>query len=896
MLHLDQVSVHDNFFALGGHSLLATQVMSRIGRRLHVELPLRDLFHAATIAELAECVVAARSGGVAAQQPIPLAPRDGQLLPSFTQEALWFLDQLEQGQPTYTAYPTLRIRGPLDVPVLDRALNEIWRRHEAIRTRFPEVDGRPTAVIEPPTPRPLPLVDLSSLPDAERQASLRAWITRETQRPIDLQDGPLIRITLIKLSHSEHVLVAAAHHMIYDGWSLGIMTRELAALYMAYREGRPSPLPELPIQYADFAAWQRQYLQGESLNRLQSYWVEQLHNLSPMDLPVDRPRPAIRTTRGETLPCNLSPELSAAVREFCRREGVTPFMTLLAAFEVLLQRYSGQEDFAVGSPVANRMRPETEPLIGYFINMVVLRADLSGDPGFCEVVHRVRQTAIAAYEHQELTLDRVVDALKPQRDASRHPLFQVMCVLQNTEPASLDALGLEIEPFAQVSTAETAYFELSLSLEETPQGFLGGLNFNTDLFQAETIRRMAGHFSTLLAEVIADPDRPLSAARLLADDERSRLLNEWSGGRSDLPQDLDVCDLFDAQAKRTPDAVALIAGPRHWTYRELHQRANQLAHHLKTRGVRPDQVVAVRLPRSAELIIALWAVLKSGGAYLPLDPHLPAERLRFTLDDAGVDVVITQETLQHDLPAGPQHVICIDAHRAEIDACPTTSPSHQGASNRLAYVIYTSGSTGQPKGVMIDHRALLNYTLAATAEYGITASDRVLQFTSVSYDAHVEEVYPCLTRGGTLVLRSDDMLDCKRFLDLCHQWQLTFVTLPSGFWHELTDAIQNERLSVPETLRMVVIGGEQALPERIATWFDCVGDRVRLLNTYGPTETTVVATSAEFAGLMAASSTCRLGVRCPTTGLTCWIATCSRYLSAFAANYTSAAKAWPAAI
>ena len=377
-----------------------------------------------------------------------LRPRDGQLPPSFTQEALWFLDQLERDQPTYTAYPTLRLRGPLDVPVLERALQEIRRRHEAVRTRFPEVDGRPIAVIDPPDLQPLPLVDLSGLPEAERQAALEGWIVRETRRPIDLQKGPLIRITLLKLSENEHVLLAAAHHMIYDGWSLGIMTRELAVLYAAYRAGRPSPLAELPIQYADFAIWQRQFLQGRGVGAVAEL-LEQTACRPPAvglahrsSASGDPHHPAARRCRA-----NLSPELSAAVREFCRREGVTPFMTLLAAFQVLLARYSGQDDVAVGSPVANRMRPETEPLIGYFINMVVLRAHLSGDPGFrewwCAACAKSRSMP---YEHQELTLDRVVDTVKPTRDTSRHPLFQVMFVLQNNEPASLDELGLEIEP------------------------------------------------------------------------------------------------------------------------------------------------------------------------------------------------------------------------------------------------------------------------------------------------------------------------------------------------------------------------------------------------------------------------------------------------------------------
>ena len=845
VLQLEQVGRDDNFFALGGHSLLATQVVSRIARRLKVDVPLRNIFQTPTIAELAASVVAIRARGTTSGQPIPVAPRDGQLPASFTQEALWFLDQLENDRATYTAFPSVRIKGALDVAALDRALAEIVRRHESLRTRFPEVDGRPVQVIEPPESRAFSFADLSGLGATEREVALQRAIAQQAGRPIDLQKGPLLRIAVLKMSADEHVLLAAAHHMIYDGWSVGIMARELAALYPAYLAGRASPLPELSIQYADFAAWQRNLLQGETLDRLRKYWIEHLDGVPPLELPTDYPRPAVRTTRGDTLACQLSPELSAAVRKFCRREGVTPFMTLMAAFQVLLGRYTGQDDFAVGSPVANRMRPETEALIGYFINVVVLRSDLSGEVGFRGLIERVRHTALGAFEHQELTLDRVVDAVKPARDPSRHPLFQAMFVLQNTEPPSLRSLGLELEPFNELPAGDAAYFELTLSLEEMENGFSGSLNFNTDLFRPETAARMIEHYQTLLAAAIANPERPLGTLPLLGHEEQRTLLDDWNGARADFPRNVCIDGLFEAQVERTPDAVALVDGPRQWTYRELDERANRLAHYLKARGVGPDQVVAVRLPRVAELIVGLWGVLKAGGAYLPLDPKLPAERLRFTLEDARVDVVVTLDRMRGDLPDGPRHVICLDSDWPQIALCPAYRPAQASRDEQLAYVIYTSGSTGQPKGVMIEHRALVNYAHAVIAEYGITAADRVLQFASVSFDAHAEEIYPCLIRGGTLVLRSDDMLDCKRFLQLCTEWQLTFVTLPTGFWHELTTAIATEHLELPATLRLLVIGGEAVLPDRVATWFESVGERVRLLNTYGPTETTVVATVAE---------------------------------------------------
>ena len=458
------------------------------------------------------------------------------------------------------------------------------------------------------------MIDLSGLPAAERETACKRHIGREIGRPIDLRKGPLIRITLLRLSAGEHILVAAAHHIIYDGWSLGILTREITALYLAYQADKPSPLPELQIQYADFAAWQRQLLQGETLQRLRTYWVEQLADLPPLELPTDYPRPAVRTTRGDNTTCDLSPELSAAVREFCHREGVTPFMTLLAAFEVLLARYSGQDDFAIGSPVANRSQPETEPLIGYFINMVVLRSDLSGDPSFREAVRRASQAALGAYEHQDITLDRVVDAVKPERDTSRHPLFQVMFVLQNNEPASLDSLGLRIEPVETGVAGHSAFFELTLAFGEDGPVFRGSINFNTDLFRADTIERMARHYQVLLAGAIADPDRPLSSVPLVDHHERRTLLVEWNDTQADYPRDACIHELFELQAARTPEAVAIIDDSRQWTYGELNRRANQLAHYLQARGVGPDQIVAVRLPRSAELVMALWGVLKAGGA------------------------------------------------------------------------------------------------------------------------------------------------------------------------------------------------------------------------------------------------------------------------------------------
>jgi amino acid adenylation domain-containing protein len=762
---------------------------------------------------------------------------------SFAQQRLWLLDQLEPGNPVYNVPLALRLRGPVNLELLNRTLNEVVARHETLRTKIATVDGEPVQVVEAVTPQELTLVDLEHLDPADREAEALARAVAEVQKPFRLDQGPLFRAVLLRLTPTEHVLVVVMHHVISDDWSMGVLFREVALLYKAFTAGRPSPLETLPIQYAEYAVWQRQRLQGETLERLLGYWRERLAGLATLGLPTDRPHSPEATSAGATHSVLLPLALAEQLRDVGRREGATLYMTLLAAFQTLLHRYSGQDDVVVGSPIAGRLGKETEGLVGFFVNTLVMRADLGGNPTFRELLAQVRQTALGAFEHQELPFEQLVEAINPERDTSRHPLFQVTFSLEN-------AVWPEVE-FADIALAVipldtgTSKFDLSLSTRQQSDGLALSAEYNLHLFRPDTIERMLNHFRVLLEGIVADPDRRLSDLPLMDDAERRTLLVDWSGAAVDDPADACVLDLFESQVRRTPDAVALVDGPRQWTYRELDQRANQLAHCLQSRGVGPDQVVAVRLPRSAELIAAFWGVWKAGGAYLPLDPQLPAERLRLTLEDAQADVVVTEERLRGDLPAGPQHVICVDTDREEIAQCAIDPPARQTDAERLAYVIYTSGSTGRPKGVMIEHRALANYARAVTAEYAITAADCVLQFASASFDAHAEEVYPCLTCGGTLVLRNDDMLDCRRFLQLCEQWQVTFVSLPTGFWHELTATIAADALAVPATLRLAVIGGEQALPERMATWFDCVGNRVRLLNTYGPTETTVVATVAE---------------------------------------------------
>lgn len=846
ILRIERVGVNDNFFNLGGHSLLAAQVVSRILRDMKAEIPLRELFQSPTIAELVERIGFARSMGRTGSRP-PIVPmsRDQPLPASLTQEAMWFLLRLEPNGTTYSTYPTLRVSGPLDLAAMQQALDELVRRHEILRTTFQEQDGHLLQVIAPPAPRPLRVIDLSDLPETPRDAELRRQLRDAMRRPIDLQQGPIVGVSVWRLAIDQHVVMVTTHHIIHDGWSTGVLAREFGLLYRAYRGGTPSPLPELAVQYADFAIWQRKLLQGEYLQRLQQYWVKQLGGVPPLDVPTDHPRPAIRSTRGDVRPCRLSPELSSAVNEFSHAVGATPYMTLLAAFQLVLARYSGQTDFAIGSPVANRTQTETEPLIGYFINMLAFRTQLSPEQSFRDLVNQVRSTVLEGFEHQDLTLDQVVEAVNPPRDMSRHPLFQAMFVLQNNLQPEVSRDELQFEPLDDRPTRPAAYFELNLVLTEREGSFRGGLSFSTDLFGPETIERMVRQYQRILSEVLAEPNLPLGELPLVSGAESQELLTLGDGTAGTMPIADIIHGQIEAQVARTPDADALIDGDRVWTYRQLNERANQIAHTLFGLGMSGNVPVAVRLPRSADLIAALLGVLKAGGAYLPLDLRLPEERLHYTLLDARAGFVITLAGLAKELPAGMQGVLALDADEELVSSQPVTNPTVRVRPEDLAYIIYTSGSTGRPKGVMLEHRALVNYTLAAVREYGIEARDRILQFASISFDAHAEELYTAFTQGATLVIRDDHALDSfSEFLRRCQEWRLTVLSIPTGFWHELTAAIESEGLTLPESLRSVIIGGEAARSDALAKWFECVDPRVRLRNTYGPTETTVVATSA----------------------------------------------------
>jgi surfactin family lipopeptide synthetase A len=786
-----------------------------------------------------------QGNGASITPRIPRRKETDQIPLSFAQQRLWFVDQWDPGSPVYNIRHVLRLSGPLNVRALERSLNEIVRRHEVLRTRFPTVDGLPVQQIESSLTLPLPVVDLRHLPVGQREEEAQRLAREEAKRSFDLAHGPLLRATCLQLGDEEQILVLTMHHIVSDGWSMGVLYRELGALYNAFSAGEPSPLPELPIQYADYTLWQREWLQGEFLQKQRTYWKQQLQGAPELlELPTDRPRPSIHTFEGARQWFILPRGLTEAIQSLGQQEGATLFMALLAAFQVLLHRNSGQNEIVVGTPIANRGRVETEGLIGYFGNNLVLRTDLSENPTFRELLGRVREVALGAYAHQDLPFEKLIEELQPKRNLSHTPLFQVMFQVQNTprEPLELSGLAVSLLPVEMGA----AKFDLMLSLVDTCEGMRGTLQYNTQLFDPATIQRMLGQYQTLLEGIVAHPDQPIAQLPLLTPEQRHQLLVAWNSTDSPYPRDTCLHTLFEQQVRRSPDALALCFQGETLTYAQLNRRANQLAHYLRARGVGPEVRVGVCLERSLALIVGVLGILKAGGAYVPLDPASPAERLAFQLQDAQIPLLLTEEGLLPQLPPSPAQPLCLDrdwsliATHSDQDPLPTATPED------LAYVIYTSGSTGRPKGVMVPNRALVNYACAACSTYALRPTDRVLQFASLCFDASAEEIFPTLLTGATLVLRSPAMLDSvATFLNCCEAWGLTVLSLPTAYWHELAGALAAAPRPLPAALRLVIIGGERVLPERWAAWQASVGDSVRLVNTYGPTEATIVATMSE---------------------------------------------------
>ncbi len=843
LLGLDRVGLRDDFFDLGGHSLVATRMISRLRDLFGVEVPLRALFEAPTVEGLAARVAEARREGrdASAPPPVPALP-DRERPLSFAQTRLWFLAQLDPGHPFYNMPSTLRLRGPLDVGALERSLDTIVRRHEVLRTAFPSLDGKPLAVVIPELRLGLPVDDLSSRPAAGRWPEALQEARREAQAPFDLARGPLMRARLLRLDAQDHLLLLTFHHIVTDGWSEGVFYREMEALYTAFSEDRPPGLPDPPIQYADFAAWQRARLQGEVLESQLAYWRQALADAPlVLDLPTDRPRPRVRSHRGARRRVELSERLSEALRLLARREGATLFMTVLAAFTVLLQRYTGQDDILLGMPIANRIRLEIEDLIGFFVNTLVVRSDLSGDPSFREHLKRVRKAALGAYAHQDLPFERLVEELRPPRDLGRTALFQVMVAHAATPRVGLKGLSAE---FVDIDDG-ISKFDLTLDVDDSGPWLACGLEYSTDLFDATTAERALRHLEALLDGIAASPDSRLSRLPILPEEERRQVLLEWNRPRAEFPRDRCIHELVGERAARQPEAIAACCGDARLTYGEMDRRAAALARRLNRLGVGPESAVALCVERSLEMLIGLLGILKAGGAYVPIDPRHPAERTAHILKDTQARVVLAQRHLRAALTVKGTRIVCLDQAEeegadAEVDRLPVAAPAN------LAYVIYTSGSTGAPKGVQIPHRALVNHAVEMARRFGLSPADRVLQFASLSFDVAAEEIFPTLLTGATLVLRPDPVFvsvpDFHRFME---SEAITVLNLPASYWHAWVAELEREGHALPTCLRCVVIGSEKALASRLSAWSDIARGRVALLNAYGPTEATITATVYE---------------------------------------------------
>ncbi len=842
VLGVEEVGIHDNFFELGGHSLLATQVISRVREAFGVEVALRTLFGASTtVGGLAEAVeVALLAGG---ERPTPLVPveRSGDLPLSFAQQRLWFLDQLVPDNPFYNISSAYRLSGRLKVEALRQALEAIMARHEALRTTFESVGGRPHQVIASSVVVPLEITDLRGVAAGEREAEAARLVAAEAARPFDLAAGPLLRAGLLRLGEEEHVLLLSMHHIVSDGWSMGVFLKELGALYGALVRGEPSPLPPLKIQYADFATWQRSWLSGEPLAAQLAYWRAQLGGSPPaLELPADFPRPPLLTHRGASISFRVEPKLYQALRGLARREGATLYMTLLAAFQVLLSRYGGGTDIVVGSPIANRIRAEVEDLIGFFVNTLVLRTDLSGDPSFLDLISRVREAALGAYAHQDLPFEQLVEALNPVRDLSRHPLVQVVFQVMNASLEPLSLAGLGAEPCEGEAIATR--FDLELHLFEAEGGLWGLAVYSTELFEEATIASLLTHFHTLLEEIAADPDRRLSQLSLLSPAEREQVLVEWNATQADYPRDRTVVDLFEAQVGRTPEARAVVFEEQSLSYAALNAKANQLAHHLlsletpdHTPLIRPDTLVAICVERSLDMVVGLLGILKAGAAYVPIDPGYPAERIAFMLADSAAPVLLTETALKDQLPLAALGsafaVMCLDA--LEGAAYPATNPAPQSRPDSLAYVIYTSGSTGRPKGTTIQHNNVANLIAWHQHVYGLTSTDNTTQLADQAFDAAVWEIWPTLTRGAKLHIVKDEIRSVPaRLVEWLLVNNITITFLPTP----IAEIVLMEPWPSTAKLRLLLTGGDA-----LHKW-PPLGLPFTVVNNYGPTENTVVTT------------------------------------------------------
>lgn len=858
VLGLAQVGLNDDFFELGGHSLAAAQVAARIGQAYQIDLSMKSLFEAPTIAELVQLIVHARRDQPGAElDSIQMLPRLGDLPLSFSQERVWFLQQLNPSAAAYHFQATLHMLGRLDPAALERSLAELVRRHEILRTTFPARAGRPIQLVHPAQPVELPIIDLQGAPNPTAAAHER--IAAELGAPFDLTRLPLIRWSLLRLRPDEHILLHVEHHLLHDGWSFNLFLRELLAIYQAFCAGRPSPLPEPAIQFVDYAAWQRRWVQSDAAAAQRAYWAQQLAESPPiLELPADHPRPPVQSFRGAAVRVELPIELCEALRALSRSEGVTLFMTLLAAFLTLLQRYTGQSDLCVGSGVANRRRRETEGLIGMIVNTVALRTDLAGNPSFRELLGRVRKVALGAYAHEDLPFSDIVETLHPDRNLSYMPLYQVMFSAHDSPLPQLALPGLRIDLLEGISNG-SAKSDLNVVVipraeqhmgqaSAAPAGITMVWEYSTDLFEASTVARVVESYETLLRGVVADPGQRLAELPILSAGQR-QLLAAWNASAADYPRDRCLAELFEAQAAQTPDTVAVAFEDRQLTYRELNAHANQLARELRRLGVGPDALVGLCVERSLEMIVGILGILKAGGAYVPLDPGYPIERLAFMLEDTQAAVLLTRRPSQHvrmmleqvissSAAAGIQATMLdLEADWPRIAEHPDGNLPQRALGEQRAYVIYTSGSTGRPKGVMVRQRGVINLCYGLRAFFDDPAVRQTGLITSISFDISVNQIFPTLLFGRTLHIVPEQIkIDSPALARFLRAKQIQLLDGVPSYMHAVLKDLAPQ--PVVTDLRYLLIGGEKLEQPLLEAIFTQLGHDVAVVNIYGLTEIT----------------------------------------------------------
>jgi amino acid adenylation domain-containing protein len=835
---VDRVGIYDDFFQIGGDSLAAVHLLSRMCKAFSVDVPFRRFLAGPTVAGMASWLEEVLQG-VPKAPSIPTRGSGSVRALSFVQERIWSANQILNVPSLYNCPVFLRLTGVLDVPVLEAGLNEIVRRHEVLRSRFCVADGRPGLAPDREWHIRLEAEDLRMLPEQERATETECRAVAALRMPFDLIQGPLLGASLLRTGDREHVLLLVFHHSIFDGLSVEILFRELCALYEAFAAGRPSPLPGLPIQYADFASWQRNQWHGTAMEKTRSYWINQLAGPLPLlALPTTYERPAEQSLKAQRISFPLPGELGAGLRALGRREGATLFMVMLASFQVLLARYTGQEDLLIGTPADGRIHAETEGMIGCFVNTLVLRMNLAGNPEFTAWLRQVRQTALNAYSHRDMPFEKLMEEIRPDRGLSRASLFQTVMQFRNGPGRHAEIAGLKLEEFEVA--AGMSRLDLMLVITDRPGGLVCTFEYSCDLFDSPAIERMADHYRTLLEAVVQNPYRRIQELPILTEAERRRVVYEWNATERNYPGDRCVHRLVEEMAAAHPEQTALEHAGRRISFRELNRRANQLSRYLvERRDAGPGSILAVSLGRTPEMVIAILAALKTGAAFLPMDPNTVQDRMRTLLRDANVQTVITWDRLAARFESLGIRTTRIDAEGPSISREDASDPAADLTPESPAYVIYTSGSTGVPKGALISHRSLVNYALAAIEKYGLSRCDRRMQFSSVDADFFISEVFTLLLSGGTLVFHDGEgFASLREYLQALKAQRVTLAAMPSAYWHEWVDSMTDEELAPPPTLRLVISGMDRARPDRLRAWQDKVGDRVKWLNAYGPTETT----------------------------------------------------------